>query len=321
MKLELHPSQQSLFTNLLFHKKQEVISGNFPDFLIVGPQRTGTTWLTENLRLHPEIFLSFPKELYFFNRLPQPNSQHSLHYERFEWNLLSKSPKAFAKEVAKVAYFDVIKTGKYKANELEWYLKFFELNNKELQKRSKNMQLRYQEVYRPKVIGEATASYATLSPNIIHEITLLNPDIKVILMIRNPAERAWSHAKKDLVRNAYQNFEAVSEKAFYEFFNNPYQVKCGQYSQQIHNWKNALKPGHLYIGLYQNIKTEPRNLLRELYTFLNITNADKYISDKVDQVINKTGDNEIPDQYKSYLDDLFSEEKKSLYQKYQISLS
>ena len=30
---------------------------NFPDFLIVGPQRTGTTWLFYNLRGHPEIFL------------------------------------------------------------------------------------------------------------------------------------------------------------------------------------------------------------------------------------------------------------------------
>ena len=38
----------------------------FPDFFIVGPQRTGTTWLHAHLRFHPQIFLAEPKELFFF---------------------------------------------------------------------------------------------------------------------------------------------------------------------------------------------------------------------------------------------------------------
>ena len=42
-----------------------------PDFLIIGPQRTGTTWLHAHLRFHPQIFLSEPKELYFFSSLEQ----------------------------------------------------------------------------------------------------------------------------------------------------------------------------------------------------------------------------------------------------------
>jgi len=41
----------------------------FPDFLIIGPQRTGTTWLHAHLRFHPQIFLSEPKEIFFFSRL------------------------------------------------------------------------------------------------------------------------------------------------------------------------------------------------------------------------------------------------------------
>src|SRR5262245_14324246 len=43
-----------------------------PAFLIVGPQRTGTTWLHANLRFHPQVFLSEPKELFFFSRLKTP---------------------------------------------------------------------------------------------------------------------------------------------------------------------------------------------------------------------------------------------------------
>jgi Sulfotransferase family len=44
------------------------MSGASANFLHLGPSRTGTTWLHEVLRSHPEIYLSSAKELYFFSR-------------------------------------------------------------------------------------------------------------------------------------------------------------------------------------------------------------------------------------------------------------
>jgi hypothetical protein len=38
-----------------------------PNFLVVGAQRCGTTWLHENLRTHPDVFLPATKELNFFS--------------------------------------------------------------------------------------------------------------------------------------------------------------------------------------------------------------------------------------------------------------
>lgn len=38
-----------------------------PDFLGIGAQRAGTTWLYENLRCHPEVFLPEHKELHYFD--------------------------------------------------------------------------------------------------------------------------------------------------------------------------------------------------------------------------------------------------------------
>lgn len=55
----------------LSHKKTNL--NIFPDFLIIGPQRTGTSWLAENLRSHPQIFFTRPKELFFFDLLNKPN--------------------------------------------------------------------------------------------------------------------------------------------------------------------------------------------------------------------------------------------------------
>ena len=38
-----------------------------PNFLIIGAEKGGTTWLYEKLRRHPEVYMPRVKELYFFN--------------------------------------------------------------------------------------------------------------------------------------------------------------------------------------------------------------------------------------------------------------
>jgi hypothetical protein len=39
-----------------------------PDFLIIGAEKAGTTWLYDILRAHPDLFLPDTKEIHFFNR-------------------------------------------------------------------------------------------------------------------------------------------------------------------------------------------------------------------------------------------------------------
>ena len=38
-----------------------------PDFLIISPAKTGTTWLAQNLSCHPEIYIPRIKEIHYFN--------------------------------------------------------------------------------------------------------------------------------------------------------------------------------------------------------------------------------------------------------------
>ena len=40
-----------------------------PDFLCIGAQKAGTTWLFENLNGHPEMWLPPVKEVHYFNRV------------------------------------------------------------------------------------------------------------------------------------------------------------------------------------------------------------------------------------------------------------
>ena len=256
----------------------------FPDFLVLGPQRTGTTWLSENLRLHPEVFFTNPKEIFFFDTLNDLN--HPLH----------------------------------QSNELAWYLSFFKPNFKEYLKNIIFFQ-KYREFYRPKIRGEGTACNATLPQPIIKEIVTINPDIKCILMIRNPIMRAWAHAKKDLLNESNRELDEVSDLEFEKFFRGKYKLACGHYTTIINNWTTYLKEGNLFIGIFDEISEAPRELLLRVFDFLEISANPKYVDNvKLKRKIEATDldkkTRKLPHKYKIILEEIFKDELVNLKQRF-----
>ena len=276
--------------NAVLHQLQYVKVSNpalslahFPDFLIVGPQRTGTTWLHANLRYHPEIFLAEPKELFFFSRLKTPDNP------------------------------------KFQSNDLAWYLQFFHDPAWRFALKTASSLWKYRRLYRPRVRGEATASYAAVDRDVIREIVVLNPDIKVILMIRDPIDRAWSHAKKDLVRNRNRRMSDVAESEFTAFFSDAYQRQCARYVAHYDNWAAHLKHGHLLVGVFDDIISRPEELLLKVMSFLGVTSDRRYIDRAVREAVNPTAASEIPERYRRLLADLFKDDIESLRQRFGLS--
>jgi len=257
----------------------------FPDFFIVGPQRTGTTWLHAHLRYHPEIMLAEPKELFFFSSLKAPDSR------------------------------------RFHSNELAHYLQFFREPLWRVALHQAICLRRYRQLYRPKIRGEATASYAALDRDIIAEISALKPDLKVILMIRDPVERAWSHAKKDLVRNRRRRFEDVAPNEFEQFFTDPYQRQCARVAENIDNWAAFLQRGHLLVGLFDDIDVRPEELLLAVMDFLAVRSDRRYISREVRELVNPTAASKIPDRYRRFLDELLQDDLAALRERFGLSWS
>ncbi|MDF0717425.1 sulfotransferase domain-containing protein [Muricauda sp. 334s03] len=324
MKIRLTPQEQAKFKYVSFASKKKDIKGNFPDFLIVGPQRTGTSWLAENLTFHPELGIAIPKEIYYFNRLRKKNRRFSLFHEYFRRSLNNISTVGLSRvfrELLKVIYFDFLITRKYHAHRLEWYLSFFKMNSFIYWKRGMRMKKITGKSYKPQIIGECTASYAVLDEEIIDEIVKLNPDIKVILMIRNPLDRAWSHAIKDLVKIPNREFKNVSNDEIIEFLEGGFPKKCGFYSVQIKNWSKYLKQGNLHIGRFSDVSDRPVELLKEVFNFLDVKVADSYIGDEVKEVVYPTSKGQIPKEVKEYLIKTYRDEIKYLNKEYNFDFS
>lgn len=63
-------------------------TGNLPNFLVIGAQKAGSTWLYNNLKCHTDIFMPKSVELLHFNR-PDCLSdvrmrEYSRHFDKSE---------------------------------------------------------------------------------------------------------------------------------------------------------------------------------------------------------------------------------------------
>jgi hypothetical protein len=107
-------------------------------------------------------------------------------------------------------------------------------------------------------------------------------------------------------------FGDVSDEEFEKFFSDPYQVACGTYSNILRNWSQALQPGNLFIGRFEEIAADPGGLLRRLLAFLGVADDLKYVEEYLHVRVNPTEDADLPDRHREFLQRLFSEEVRGL---------
>lgn len=244
--------------NFVRTRTSTVDLGVFPDFLIAGPQRTGTTWIYRNLFAHPHLFLPRTKEIYYFSTLGKPSH------------------------------------AKYQFDFLEDYLAIFEESVKSRIKKNYDALRRCGMLYDPKLIGEATATYATLRTEVIADIAVLNPDVRIVLMLRDPVERTWSHAKKEILRRLLPG-EKASDEDFKSFFQQAGQIRRSAMQDVIARWRGHLPYDQIYLGDYAKLSADPRGFLEDLCRFLGTPLPKRFDSPHLRSTINPTSRAHLPD--------------------------
>lgn len=252
----------------------------FPDFFILGPQRTGTTWLHANLEPHPRIMMPSFKETHYFSTL----NDHSSKYHH--------------------------------STELAWYLSHFSESPRRRLKKSLRRLLAYGELYHPHMYGEACASYAALPKEIIRDIANLNPRLRLVMIVRDPVMRAWSHAKKDLILETGRSIDEISDKEFEKFFTDIYIFRCSLFTENIEYWTNVFGPQNLFIGWFSDIQTQPVTLLSDVMAFLGVAGKNRYITRNHRRVIYSTPDITIPPRLLRFLEELHSDERAKLLKRF-----
>jgi Sulfotransferase family len=219
-----------------------------PNFFIAGAPKAGTTSLYHNLRQHPQIFMSPVKEPSFFasetrveNYVPEVQAMMRAHMERVQL---------------------AIRQGQVANNETrgivaEWsdYIQLFE------------------GVTSEKAAGEASVSYLW-SKTAPQAIATRIPQAKIILILRHPAERAFSqylHYVSDghITHSFSKHIEACLHSnevlgPFYPF------LQFGLYAEQVERYFSLFPQEQIRIWLYEDTLKDPQSFLREVFEFLEV---------------------------------------------------
>lgn len=159
-----------------------------------------------------------------------------------------------------------------------------------------------------------------MDEDLINEISILNPDIKIIINIRHPVERAWSHAKKDLLRNPGRELQELKFHEFVSFYKDQYQLQCGSYSIMIPTWTKIISPAQIFVLFFEDIAKKPRQLLKNIVTFLGVSPQNKYFSEHLYRsIFNYTSDIGFPVNHRTTLYALFKQEIQWLNNKFNLN--
>lgn len=162
------------------------------NFLGIGAQKSGTSWLYKALSEHPKIEFPGGKEVHFWDQ------RHG--------------------------------------RGVKWYTQLFS-----------------NEAY---INGDITPAYGILPIKVIQEIYDLMPHLRLIYLIRNPIERAWSSARMALGR-AEMLHEEASDQWFIDHFNSKGSLARGDYETCIRQWRSVFPASQLLIVRYDEICHDP----------------------------------------------------------------
>jgi Sulfotransferase domain len=133
-----------------------------------------------------------------------------------------------------------------------------------------------------KAIGEATPAYLYM-PQVPHLIASRLPDVKIIVSLRNPIDRAYSHYW-NLVATAPEGH--VNSKLSFEekLAFTPRLVDEGFYDQRLSRYYERFPPQNILILIFEEMVKDQVSHFRRIYEFLGIDQA--FVSPLLDIRIN-----------------------------------
>ena len=125
------------------------------------------------------------------------------------------------------------------------------------------------EAFSAKVCGEITPAYSILPTELIQECSVNFPNLRLIYILRNPIDRAWSSAKMEVGR-AGMKMSEVSEQWFVEHFKSRGSLARGDYEACIRNWQAFYAREQFLICFFEELIKTPEMLLTKCFKHIGV---------------------------------------------------
>ena len=220
-----------------------------PTFIVVGANKGGTTSIYHYLKQHKKVYLSPVKEPHFFSKDIDVN----LFKREFAQNKLQDIDKYVNGEMKEEFHAAFIR-------DIEQYKKLFS------------------KVQDQKAVGELSTSYL-FSEVAAKEIKALIPDCKIIICLRNPFDRAYSHYRMNLWTGNSNEFDFY--KALVEDYDHKPKVwgnahlytEIGLYYQQVKRYLDLFGKDNVKIIFTEDMKKNAAQVVKELYEFIGVDSS------------------------------------------------
>ena len=231
----------------------------FPDFYCIGAQKAGTTWLFDRLSWNPKVWIPVIKEVDHFSEMYMPKTN--------EW----------AREQRRTKYIDC-GSPEYVGNVLNG-----------LGKDDTAYGMLFAAAPPASLTGDFSPEYMLLPPAAIAHVRRLSPHARIVLMVRDPVDRLWSH-----VKHVAQTPENISIDLLNGMLDQPYVLARADYAGVLQRWRRVFSADQVFVGNYERIRSEPEALLRDFHEFLQVDGTE-YCLEGLERVVHPTFRMEIPD--------------------------
>jgi hypothetical protein len=187
-------------------------TNSLSDFMIIGVQKGGTTWLYHILKAKDEVFM--------------PSIQNT-------------------SDPSEVRFYD-----ERMKKKISWYRNIY------------GGQLH-------KIKGDKPPKYYLLPKYKISLINKLQPNLKIIIILRCPIRRAWSDALMNLKRFNkidFQGNEEVFEKHLIG------KINRGLYYEHLMKWYQVFQKNQIHVIVYEQLIEEPHKHFKQLFDFIGLKN-------------------------------------------------
>lgn len=286
-----------------------------PEFLCIGAQKAGTTWLYQNLKNHPQIWLPPIKENYYFSerecqnsfnlieRIFDKTSEKSWYNHKWRQDFQEFYKKYLSAQKLKQTIENLGSDRVFR-----WYINYL------FSHRNNRWYTSLFDIREPhKIRGDINPGYSSLTCESVENIHNLMPDAKIILLLRNPITRTWSHACMNTY-NIGQNIASMSEEELKALFNRRGFVELGDYPKILETWQSYYPYGkQLFVGFFEEISQTPEQLLTEICNFIGINDLNTELSSLSKKKINVAKQKkEMPPNIATYLAKMYYDDIKYL---------
>lgn len=233
-------------------KNQTIIN-----FWGIGAQKAGTSWLYYNLSKTPGFAIPPVKEFHYFDRDTKYHSPNFLSKTKVRDRIISvpylkKAGRSIGSSLLKGKSRNMVFSLKWYFSDYsdEWYKSIFNLFEG--------------------VKGEITPSYSMLSKEDISRMYAMAPDAKLVFMLRNPIDRAWSHFRHIKKRIKGFTLDGVEEQEIIDFMKSEGQELRSNYIRTLENFTSVFPKEQILIGFYDAIIEAPEQLLQEVIQFITL---------------------------------------------------